>query len=348
MELKLPRMAKSKASELLTHHHGCDDPRESEELRKRHAALKVAQRQRDASLLAARLRMRIALGVVVGLCLGAGLFGGSLARHQAELDGAAEAAPEPPAAAPEAAASSGAPGAPALGTASGAPAAASAPARAAPAWRLREPAASPPRWWVFASAFFALAVLMLWTIRQRSVVVRDSHAFLDALRAWNDVIAERNTTPRAVKRYLNRVRFHAMLQRTAATDEQDFLSGVVEAWLAGWERGTRTLARMRDALASVARHLRRPLPGPEGPEAEPTIPEPLLVALTALAEAAPELPRDPGFAEQLKRATMPVDGPLQEQVNRLVASAGFAQLDEAKRAEMVATFRRMSGGLEVR
>lgn len=43
--------------------------------------------------------------------------------------------------------------------------------------------------------------------------VTDSKPFLKALRAWQQVVAARSNTPRSVKRFVNRVRYLAMLER---------------------------------------------------------------------------------------------------------------------------------------
>lgn len=345
VEVKLPRMVKEQVDELLTHHHACDNPALEAERHRRWAAQKVAQRRRDASLIAARLRTWLSLALVVGLCLGAGLFGGSLARHSAEQRADAQAieANAIAAEAPEAAAL--APAAEDAQMASGAPA--SGPAREN-GWRLRDPVMGPPRWWVLGSACWALALLTLWTIRQRAMVVRDSHAFLDALRAWNGVIAEKHPTPRAVKRFLNRVRFYAMQQRSVMTDEQDFLSSVVEAWLEGTASAPALPVRVARGVHTVVRRLLRPPPPPPPSEGQPTIPEAQLVALAALAAADPSLPRKPDFARMLKDATLPVDNPLRDECNPLLKKSGFPSLDDSRREAMVSTFRKLSGGLEVR
>jgi photosystem II stability/assembly factor-like uncharacterized protein len=44
-------------------------------------------------------------------------------------------------------------------------------------------------------------------------VVRDSRDFIEALCAWAPFVARKRTTPRAMKKYLNRVRYYAMTQR---------------------------------------------------------------------------------------------------------------------------------------
>jgi len=45
------------------------------------------------------------------------------------------------------------------------------------------------------------------------LVVKDSEVFRDALVTWHPLIVARHSTPRSVKRFLNRIRYFAMLQR---------------------------------------------------------------------------------------------------------------------------------------
>jgi len=97
----------------------------------------------------------------------------------------------------------------------------------------------------------------LWALAVRpEVVVEDSPDFEAALRLWLPVVATRNNTPRAIKRFLNRVRYYAMLQRPPSPPRR---------W---WQRVLTTL-------------------GKEPAEKETyvetqTIPEDLLVAMAAM------------------------------------------------------------------
>lgn len=57
-----------------------------------------------------------------------------------------------------------------------------------------------------------VAAWSAWTKREE-VVVKDSPEFIEALKIWLPVITAKQNTPRSVKRFLNRVRYLAMLQR---------------------------------------------------------------------------------------------------------------------------------------
>ena len=113
--------------------------------------------------------------------------------------------------------------------------------------------------YLVAAVIVLLAGFLMWDRlrRTRLAVVRDTPNFSRALRIWFNVIQINNKTPRALKRYLNRLRYLAMRQRVSRTsDEVD------------WQQD---------------------------------ISEPGLVALSALASAAPErlddLVADPGAAD---------------------------------------------------
>lgn len=79
------------------------------------------------------------------------------------------------------------------------------------------PAKSPahPVRYLLAAPFVGLWIAALvWLLRRRvDVVVRDSEQFTDALETWQPVLSQLFLTPRALKRFLNKVRYLAMLQR---------------------------------------------------------------------------------------------------------------------------------------
>jgi hypothetical protein len=108
--------------------------------------------------------------------------------------------------------------------------------------------------WVVLAALLMLAVAAAWTLlnRRPDLVVRDSATFTRALQIWNDVVFQVRPTPRALKRFLNRVRYLAMHQRPAAASRSQ-----IERLMEGDE-------------------IKRPPPK--------AIPEPVLVALAALHE----------------------------------------------------------------
>ena len=98
------------------------------------------------------------------------------------------------------------------------------------------------------------------------VVIRDSREFETALQAWHPMVFSFRNTPRSIKRFLNRVRYLAMLQRRQGTEPT------------GWQA-------FRDRL------LRRPLktaePGAGGNGHGGPIPESALVALAAIDHCHP-------------------------------------------------------------
>lgn len=66
----------------------------------------------------------------------------------------------------------------------------------------------------------AVAALIAWIALRRAVnQTKDSPAFCAALNIWTPLVAEKRATPRAVKRFGNRIRYFAMLQQGIARDE---------------------------------------------------------------------------------------------------------------------------------
>ena len=68
----------------------------------------------------------------------------------------------------------------------------------------------------------AIALLgMIWLgvtvlTRRPDLVVKDSPNFVDALKIWHPLIHSRQSTPRTIKRFMNRIRYLAMRQRSPA------------------------------------------------------------------------------------------------------------------------------------
>lgn len=116
-----------------------------------------------------------------------------------------------------------------------------------------------------AAALITAAAVWLLT-RRPDLVVKDSDEFKEALRIWHPLLFTRLRTPRAVKRFMNRVRYLAMRQRPP------------RAARSLWER----------VRAHIARRLRLAPPAAAAP---PTtrIPEHLLVALSAVQQIDPRL-----------------------------------------------------------
>ena len=109
----------------------------------------------------------------------------------------------------------------------------------------------------------------VWVLTRRpGLVVKDSPKFVDVLTIWHPLVFARSSTPRSVKRFMNRVRYLAMRQR-----------------------------RQTESPPAWRRLLRRPLPpaepgdaaGAEGAHNNSAIPIPdeLLVALAAIQHFRP-------------------------------------------------------------
>jgi hypothetical protein len=95
-----------------------------------------------------------------------------------------------------------------------------------------------------------------WVLtRPPGLVLQDSPEFVAAIDVWQAMIVSRHRTPRALKRFMNRVRFLAM--RGRPEDPNDTL------------------------LSALGEGLGEPKPDPE-PATTASIPEPALVALAAI------------------------------------------------------------------
>ena len=142
-----------------------------------------------------------------------------------------------------------------------------------------EVGAAPRRPWFISYAVvwplgFALVLVCVWVLnRRRDLVVKDSSEFRKALESWHPVVVGRRLTPRALKRFVNRLRYLAMRQRPYPPSPP--------LW--------RTLLD----------RLRRPSPpvAPEPVASVERIPESALVALAALEEVDPQLVRKALTAE---------------------------------------------------
>jgi hypothetical protein len=114
------------------------------------------------------------------------------------------------------------------------------------------------------------ALIMIWRfLRQPDPVVRDSDSFVLGIRACGPLVFGKRQTPRAAKKFLNRVRYYAMRQRPEQADARIFDS--VVAWV------NHKLGRA-PAPAEISEHQR---PGYD------QIPEQLLVALAAVHDHNP-------------------------------------------------------------
>ena len=107
------------------------------------------------------------------------------------------------------------------------------------------------------------ASLVLYRLRAASYQVNDSRQFRDALRIWTPVVQTRRGTPRAIKRFGNRLRYLAMLQQDNKIDESGY--DELRRWLSA--RGVPENDNLSDSLR-------------RGEQIE----EPVLVALASLHE----------------------------------------------------------------
>jgi len=132
------------------------------------------------------------------------------------------------------------------------------------------------------------------------VVIHDSREFEEALARWHPLISSGRNTPRAIKRYLNRVRYLAMLQREPERyrNARERFSG----WLVRSARIKRYLNRLR-YLAMLQRLperyrntwerfsgwlVRSARSAGDGSPRPKTIPEQVIVALSAIDLRHPE------------------------------------------------------------
>lgn len=88
--------------------------------------------------------------------------------------------------------------------------------------QIQESAAHPLAIWSLAAALLLFVLfscsLGLYRLRTSMRQVHDSGAFNEALSVWLPVVRRRHTTPRAIKRFINRIRYLAMLQQGEKLD----------------------------------------------------------------------------------------------------------------------------------
>lgn len=160
-----------------------------------------------------------------------------------------------------------------------------------------------------------ISVIVLATVRRPNPVVRDSPAFRDALAIWNPVVATALRTPRAVKRYQNRVRYLAMMARHST--RASTLGEELRLWL-----------------------LRR---GAAPPVAVAGDPSPELVAIGALDRAVPGWDALADVAQVLERAESPL---LREAIAHAI-EAHAGRFDFAAVKDFVPQFRRLASGVRM-
>lgn len=134
--------------------------------------------------------------------------------------------------------------------------------------------ASPSPWiWVVALGI-ALVLGVVQRVRRAEDVTRDSEDFQDALRAWAPVLFAERPTPRAFKRFVNRMRFVAMLQAPVQAEP-------------GWREWAWWRDRLRKKETSTA-----------STSPAERLPESVLVTLAVLAQCEPELITEEGLADE--------------------------------------------------
>ncbi|HEV2844467.1 MAG TPA: P-loop NTPase fold protein, partial [Thermoanaerobaculia bacterium] len=122
--------------------------------------------------------------------------------------------------------------------------------------------------------FWALVGLGVWRLSvPPGVVIRDSQEFEEALETWHPLIFTFRKTPRSIKRFLNRVRYLAMLQRGQDPEP----------------------SRWRQALAWLRGIFRRKEEEKAPSEKAAAIPEHALVALVAIEHSRPDWFQDDRF-----------------------------------------------------
>jgi dipeptidyl aminopeptidase/acylaminoacyl peptidase len=135
----------------------------------------------------------------------------------------------------------------------------------------------PPRWAWWGLLLLGLSVAVFWGIegvlRRQRMVVKDSPMFKDALKTVCPLVYLGNPTPRAIKRYRNRMRYLAMRLRVSEreTDAVD--------WFLRW------LGRKTDTVFIPSEWF--------DPPGQPRIEEPALLLLGALEAFMPPIYQNP-------------------------------------------------------
>jgi hypothetical protein len=122
----------------------------------------------------------------------------------------------------------------------------------------------PSRWFLAWPLSVLLLAAVAMFLKRPPIVVKDSDEFRQALKVWHPLVFSRRSTPRSAKRFLNRVRYYAMRQRDLPEERR---IDRISAWLA---------ARLGRA------------PSPVASEPIDTIPERVLVGLSAIEHCHPE------------------------------------------------------------
>lgn len=174
------------------------------------------------------------------------------------------------------------------------------------------PGAPEGRSWVpLAGGLVAALLFMLWLLLpSEPSVVGDSPAFSQALKSWSPVLYASLTTPRSAKKFLNRVRYLAMLQRETLPARAPI------------ERALSWVAERSDMLYALLRRFGVERED-EAPAVPDKIPENVLVALSVVRETRPTWLTTPEFWDQpLGRFVASVDGSLPESLRTALEKVG--------------------------
>ncbi len=157
-------------------------------------------------------------------------------------------------------------------------------------------AATPARrplisYWPLPLGLILLFAVVVWLLTRRpDLVVKDSEEFETALRIWHPLVFRRHKTPRALKRFMNRVRYLAMRERPQQESQSR------------WERMAARLARRFGIELTWASS---PV---GGNAAQDRIPESALVALAAIQQLVPGwLENEQYFQQRIINNLMPAD-----------------------------------------
>ncbi|SHJ85516.1 Uncharacterized protein SAMN02745165_03356 [Malonomonas rubra DSM 5091] len=123
-----------------------------------------------------------------------------------------------------------------------------------------------PKWLTIFPLLALLAAGILLLLKRPSYRVQDSPEFLQALTVWHPLIAAKRNTPRSIKRFLNRVRYFAMINRDQEDEKQKH-------------------AAQKQATPAPTTH--------------PRLEEATLVALGALHHVDPHIIKNPQLFQQL-------------------------------------------------
>jgi hypothetical protein len=112
------------------------------------------------------------------------------------------------------------------------------------------------RWPLYLLALVAVAILILVRYRRRrdEEVVRDSDAFAEALQVWTPVVAKRNSAPRSIKRFGNRLRYFAMLQQAENLSGSEWKGRMQRLRSLFARNGSDVAAKPRPRVDIVAEH----------------------------------------------------------------------------------------------